>query len=327
MKATARVHLSGTSHDDFWGLVPIPAASLVVPYAIKQIVMEEAWLAMCSATATDVDSEKHLDNDLDDAMQEVASEKGGEGKSSREKKKSAGEGKSSREKKPARKESKKESKKEDKDKKDSKSKKKKDRPAKGKKNKKQKSKPKSKTGKMEDRQMKQIMASATHGPLPPHAPFQDLDTKDSEPLFETDYPDEVWNQIVKEFSFRGMVVWTSGNGSCAFAAVKDEVPTLALAMNDTHAELIKLYVDNRIAMEVQTTGSKHHCPDLHRKLRVALAGGDGSSEESSFVQKKKPKKGATKKPDPKESDEDDDFDDDLEESDDDESETGESNDD
>ena len=60
----------------------------------------------------------------------------------------------------------------------------------------------------------------------------DFDVKDQAILCHHDLHYKVYEQAVKEWNARAVVLWTLGQGIGAVAAVLNELPVLAFALND-----------------------------------------------------------------------------------------------
>jgi hypothetical protein len=146
--------------------------------------------------------------------------------------------------------------------------------------------------------------------------------EDCEPFVHNELDVSVVRQACQEWSAKALVVWTLGAGSAVLAGILGELPTVGLALCDTHLLMAAHVIDSAIAnrMQVDFKGNKLYDADLHQRAVHAMGGGDSESEEKKKGTKKK-KQGEDMQVDKenkaktKIADEDDDADDDDDESD------------
>lgn len=122
---------------------------------------------------------------------------------------------------------------------------------------------------------------------------------DREQLFHADYAESVWEGLFAEFNSAAAVVWTIGNGTAGFAAIRQEIPMLGLTINDAHLSIVKHYLDARIALAMHGgAADKQSSPklialgaDLKRKAEIAQGGeeGDGQGKLNAKRKTKKAK--------------------------------------
>lgn len=116
------------------------------------------------------------------------------------------------------------------------------------------------------------------------------DTDSWEPMFHNDYPSGVWTQIREEWGASGTIVFTPGNGCSAIWSVLTEKPTLLMALNPTHAELMMYFVDSGLAESMQSAGNKLHDPTLVANLKAEDACAKGMRKTKKSKSKKQEKR-------------------------------------
>ncbi len=309
LKPRARSVMGGSTWDDMWIQAAPPADTpFEVPYVVKELVMENAWLACLGARgAADKEEGESAASGEEGSQEEKGKEEKGKEQKGKEKgkeekgKDEKGKGKKKKEKgKSKKKESSKKqnSAKKAGGKKSGNSSKKKDT-----KSNKNNTSSKKKDNKKKEGKNKDPASYQSSAVVLPRAEYLEVDplvqpggeAQDMEPLFSKDYHSSVWEQIYTEFDSAGAIVWTPGNSTAVFAAIKSELPILAIALNETHAAIIQHAVDCRIVHAVQAqSGSqlswmKTYSEDaagIKRKLDT-LRAGQSLEEDSSDEPKKK----------------------------------------
>jgi hypothetical protein len=105
--------------------------------------------------------------------------------------------------------------------------------------------------------------------------------EDCEPFVHNELDVSVVRQACQEWSAKALVVWTLGAGSAVLAGILGELPTVGLALCDTHLLMAAHVIDSAIAnrMQVDFKGNKLYDADLHQRAVHAMGGGDSESEE------------------------------------------------
>jgi hypothetical protein len=126
--------------------------------------------------------------------------------------------------------------------------------------------------------------------MPPEYDVDIDNVEDCEPFVHNELDVSVVRQACQEWSAKALVVWTVGAGSAVLAGILGELPTVGLALCDTHLLMVAHIIDSEIAnrMQVDFKGNKLYDAELHQRAVHAMAGGDSDSEE-------KKKKGTKKK--------------------------------
>ena len=329
IKPRMREEVGGTTWDDMWSQAAAAAeAAFEVPYSVKALVMEDAWrscLKPASSNGGVPNREgKSSDEEEDEAQlqEETHKEKKGRAKKvSNKKEKGKQEGgknngdkndtdkKGNGKKEAGKKDSKKASSKKAASKKDASKKE-----SKKESSKKESKKSSKKECKKDSKEVAKKKAGAARSLLPKADYIENLSIpsdggaspeEDLDALFSKDYHVMVWNQIYAEFQSRGVVLWTPGNATAVFAAIRKEIPVLAIAMNETHAAIIKHAVDCRIVAAVQAQSSggaqtwmkayAHDVQGIKRKLAALEEGEDYESEDGKSKANKKSDKKNKKK--------------------------------
>ena len=257
---STRSKFGGSTWDDCWNGIPATDEDHTchVPYSVKKLVFEDIWSSRSGAAT----GEPKDDDDSGDDAPEVDQQEGQRKRDKRKKDKS---------KKPQKQNGK----------------------EKGKGSK----KPKIKKDKVDATKRKKPSKKQDKSHLLVNHPGclaeQSVDTTDpadtvSEPLFHNDYHGAVWSQIWKEWSAKGAVVFSPGNGNVAVQAVHDEFPILCLVGNTMHGELLNYFTDCKLATAIQIPGpdNRLHDPDIKSRARMALDGKDESSDEEEPEAKK-----------------------------------------
>ena len=314
MTPLSRVHCEGSTWDDVWSnATPCNMEDLpLLPYALKVAVLKDtAWSAMLKAAKEEEADLKEMEDLVSDAQgddeptgekrkhstnhgddEKKGSKKGKDGKSpgknnkkDDKEKKDKKDDKEKKEKKDGKpsgkkgKNDKKNDKKEKKEKKDGKS------PAKKKKL--------AKSSKMTPKKMSKKTTNQTLPKLtPPEYDVAVENVDDCEPFVHNDLHVSVVRQACLEWGAKALVVWTLGAGSAVLAGILQELPTVGLALCDTHLLVAAHIIDSEIAnrMQVDFKGNKLYDPDLHSRALKAL-GADSDQEDT----KKKGNEGKAQK--------------------------------
>ena len=237
-----------------------------VPYNVKRLIFDDIWTAR--GTARDADGEfDDVDAPIVDSDDNDAAEKSNKKKDKKDK-----------------------AAKDNKDKK-GKDKGKEAKGNKGNKGKKDKNKGKDDKGKKDkgERRKKEVRPQlsviepsfvAEHGS---GGPDSGEAGQELEPLFLSDYHGSVWAQIVLEWGAKGCILYTPGNGTGACQAVVHEIPTLCLALNPQHAELISYFIDGYLARAIQVhwAGNRLHDAGMSSKIKKVLEGKSSDSDGES----------------------------------------------
>ena len=321
MAGDARDNFGGTVSEDIWYNVPRfdPDSVVTLPYAIKEAIFQDTAWASNSAKEAEQDAEQHQKDieagqEEDECMTPVTkgkkSKKEAKTDSKKKDKKEAKTDSKKKDKKEAKTESKKSTKKD-------KAESKKD-ANKGKKTGKKakpagKSKSKATSSKNTKKKDKAVSVQSTlKQPEYEHAAGVDL--KDQEVLCHHDLHPKVYEQAMKEWEARAVVLWTLGQGIGAAAAARMELPTLTFALSDVHEAFATYAIDSSIAHRLQVED-----PSLRKRLAKVLAD-DGASDADSTAPATKKKKAKEDKKDKKEKEKDEEEEDDEEEDDDEEEE-------
>jgi hypothetical protein len=124
--------------------------------------------------------------------------------------------------------------------------------------------------------------------MPPEYDVTIENSEDCEPFVHNELDVSVVRQACHEWSAKALVVWTVGAGSALLAGILDELPTVGLALCDTHLLMVAHVIDSEIAnrMQVDFKGNKLYDADLHQRAVHAM-GGDSDSEEKKHKGTKK----------------------------------------
>ncbi len=253
-----RVALGGTTWDDVWrDAPPVDVTSLPkIPYQLKSTILQNAWP---SSGAPEEAEEECDDDDTEGGCKRKLEGEEAEAETPRKKCKSDG---------TKAKEGGKEKKHKKKDKK---------------KDKKGKTRTKGKNDKTEKTKNKQPEK------IPEPKFIQEaLSTEDREPLIHQDLPMLVWRQALVEWGAQGQVVFTVGNAGAILAGIHEELPTLALCMNETHVACTAYAVDCHLAhsMQVQSAQNKLFNHELQERIVQAMTesetSGNADEHKGSF---------------------------------------------
>ena len=142
---------------------------------------------------------------------------------------------------------------------------------------------------------------------PEYQHAESVDLKDQEVLCHHDLHPKVYEQAMKEWNARAVVLWTLGQGIGATVAAKIELPTLAFALSDLHDTFATYAIDSSIAHRLQVED-----PSLRKRLAKVLAD-DGTSDAASTAPAPKKSKKAKEEKDEEEEDDEEEDDDEEEE--------------
>ena len=128
--------------------------------------------------------------------------------------------------------------------------------------------------------------------LPPPVYNIEADLDDCEPFVHNDLHVKVVRQACDEWRAKALVVWTLGSGTGVLAGILQEIPTVGLALTDTHLELASHVIDSEIANRIQldVKGNKLYDADLHRRAQRALGGGESDDDGEKDKKEKKDSK-------------------------------------